>query len=227
MSIIDLEAPTLTAGDNLSREEFLRLWEMNPEIKKAELIGGIVYMPCPLSVQHGDRESDVGIWCGVYRVHTPGTASGHNTTSFLLDDCPQPDVNLRILTEYGGASWLEDKYLAGSPEFLAEICLSSAAYDLHQKLDLYQSARVQEYLAILLYEKEIHWHVLENGTYTLLQPDPDGVWRSRVFPGLWLDGKAFFNGDMVQVLAKLQEGLDSAEHQEFVKLLAGRKKSEV
>jgi len=36
--------PPLENGDNLTREEFHRRYEMHPEIKKAELINGIVYM---------------------------------------------------------------------------------------------------------------------------------------------------------------------------------------
>src|SRR5262249_18571953 len=145
----------LRSGDRLSREEFLRLWKRHPKIKFAELIGGVAYMPSPLSARHADMDGDVGTWLGVYRAHTPGTAIGHNATAFLADDVAQPDVNLRILPEYGGGSWIEDGYIAGVPEFLSEICHTSAAYDLHQKLDLYQAAGVPEYLAVLLFEREI------------------------------------------------------------------------
>src|SRR5260370_13068226 len=111
---IEESVPPLNAGDKLTREEFLRRWEAHPEIKNAELIGGIVYMASPVSVEHGDMDGDVGGWLAVYKAATPGTASGHNTTSFLLDDTPQPDVTLRILSEFGGGSWIEDKYLAGA-----------------------------------------------------------------------------------------------------------------
>jgi len=217
--------PPLGAGDRLSRAEFLRRWEAHPEIKNAELIGGIVYMSSPVSVQHGDRDGDVGTWLGVYRAATPGTASGHNTTSFLLDDTPQPDLNLRILPEYGGASWAEEKFLQGIPELLAEISLSSAALDLHLKLDLYEAAGVPEYLVVLLYEQEIRWHVLVGGKYQLISPDPDGMLRSRVFPGLWLDGTALLAGNMAKVLSTLQEGLNSPEHVAFVAELNRRRQS--
>src|ERR1700733_7692092 len=158
MATVELQVPPLSAGDRLTREEFLRLWEAHPEIKRAELIGGIVYMPSPLSVDHGAQELVVSYWFGLYKTHTRGTAAGNNTTSFILDDSPQPDVNLRILPEFGGGSWLEKwgkhRYLAGVPELFAEVSLSSIAYDLHQKLELYQTARVPEYLAILVYERE-------------------------------------------------------------------------
>jgi Uma2 family endonuclease len=223
MATVGHLVPPLVAGDKLSREEFLSRWEAHPEIMKAELIGGIVYMPSPVTIEHGDSEGAVGTWLGVYSAATPGTASGHNTTSFVIDDCPQPDVNLRILPECGGASREEGKYLHGAPELLAEICRSSSSYDLHQKLDLYQAAGVQEYLAMLLFEREVRWHALEDGIYQVLPADPDGIWRSRIFPGLWLDGRALLAGDIAQVLATLQAGIASPAHQAFVDRLSDRK----
>ena len=77
MATVDLETPPLTAGDNLTRERFQRLWELNPDIKKAELIGGIVYMPAPLSVEHGGTDNDFGGWFFTYKVATPGIL-GHS-----------------------------------------------------------------------------------------------------------------------------------------------------
>ena len=223
-TVLDERIPDLAAGDKLTREEFLRRWEAHPEIKNAELLRGIVYMASPVSVEHGDLEGDVGTWLGRYKAATPGTASGHNTTTFLLDDTPQPDLNLRVLPGYGGSSSVQDRYLCGIPELLAEICRSSAAYDLHIKLKLYQTAKVPEYLAVLQFEQEIRWHVLVKGRYRRMRPDADGLWRSRVFPGLWLDGKALLTGNLQQVLARLDEGLRSAEHKQFVAKLAARKK---
>jgi Uma2 family endonuclease len=225
MATVQEQVPPLAPGDRLTREEFLQLWEAHPEIKKAELIGGTVYMPSPVSVDHGDKENDAGLWMGMYKISTPGIACGHNATSYLLEDAPQADLNLRILPEYGGASWVdENRLLHGIPELLAEICRSRAAYDLHQKLELYQTAGIPEYLAILLFEQEIRWHVLENGVYRLLPPGPDGIWRSGIFPGLWLDGQAFLSGNMPRVLEVLQHGLRSPEHTAFAERLARAKK---
>ena len=214
MSIVKESVQPLSSGDKLSREEFLRLWDAHPEIKRAELIGGIVYMPSPLSIDHGDKDLDVHGWICLYKSHTHGTAGGANTTTFLLDDSPQPDANLRLLPDFGGRSTVEmrkgKRYLAGIPELFAEICVSSDDHDLHQKLDLYQTVGIPEYLAVLVHEHEIRWHILDNGVYQLsLAPDSDGIHRSRVFPGLWLDGAALLSGDMARVLAKLDEGLRS------------------
>ena len=105
-----------------------------------------------------------------YMVATPGLASEHNATTFLLADVPQPDINLRILPECGGKTAIVGKYLSGPPELLVEICFTSAAYDLHQKFDLYEEAGVQEYLAIVLGEKQIRWYTLEDSRYEVMQP---------------------------------------------------------
>ncbi len=223
--VTEKRVPPLMAGDKLTRDEFLRRWEAERGIKLAELIGGTVYMPSPVPVEHGGIDGDVGGWLSTYKAFTPGTASERNTTSFVLDDTPQPDLNLRLLPEYGGGSWVEGKYLHGAPELVAEVCASSASYDLHQKYDLYEAAGIPEYLAVVVFEQEIRWHVLVDGRYRLLSPDEDGIWRSRVFPGLWLDGKALLAGNLRHVLDRLQEGLRSADHERFVGELAARRKA--
>jgi hypothetical protein len=225
MSIAEKSAPPLVAGDNMSRAEFLRRWHAHPEIKRAELIGEVVYMPSPVALDHGDAELNVGAWLSAYAIATPGTKGSNNPTVFLLEDAPQPDVLLRILPDHGGSSWVEGDYLHGPPELVAEICRSSAAYDLNQKLDLYQRAGVKEYLAILLYEQKVRWHYREAGNYQLLEASADGNLRSRVFPGLWLAGQALLDDKMSEVMAQLNKGLQSAEHARFVAHLAATKTS--
>ncbi|HUY35705.1 MAG TPA: hypothetical protein VMV69_23380 [Pirellulales bacterium] len=84
-TVIGQRVPPLAAGDKLTREEFLRRWEAHPQINNAELLGGIVYMSSPVSVEHGDSDGRVGGWLQYYSAFTPGTASGHNTTGLWLD----------------------------------------------------------------------------------------------------------------------------------------------
>jgi len=63
----------LENGDRLSRAEFERRYQAHPEIKKAELIEGIVYMASPVRVRrHGSLHSKITIWLGVYLEATPG-----------------------------------------------------------------------------------------------------------------------------------------------------------
>ena len=131
--------------------------------------------------------------------------------------------SLRILPECGGQSQLQGRLLRGAPELLAETCASSAAYDLHQKLELYERAGVQEYLAVLLREREVRWHRLVGGRVAVVPAPADGAYRSAAFPGLWLDAPALLAGDLARVLAVLQQGLQSSEHAAFVEQLARRR----
>jgi Uma2 family endonuclease len=221
--VIEKTVAPLRAGDNLSLDEFLRRWEAEPTIRKAELIGGVVFMPSPLQWDHGQIDLKVATWLGVFSAATPGCDPAANATWLMFGDSPQPDTSLRILTECGGQSSIVGKYASGAPEFVAEVCGSSAAYDLHQKLELYQSAGVREYLAVLIYEQEVRWHQLVNGAYQRLPTPADGVYRSVLFPGLWLNAPALLAGDMARVLATLNEGLATPEHAAFVARLASRK----
>lgn len=222
--VTEQDVPPLSAGDKLTRDEFLRRWEAQPDIKQAELIGGMVYMPSPVSGDHGKNDRRIGTWLGVYQAATPGVDGANNATSMMLEDAPQPDLSLFILPEYGGGSWEEGRYFHGAPELLVEVCATSASYDLHDKFDLYRTAGVKEYLVVLLFEKEIRWHQLVDGRYEVFSPDADGLWRSRVFPGLWLDGQALLAGNLRQVLDRLHDGLHSPEHQQFVADLAARRR---
>ncbi len=223
MSIAERALPQLRPGQRLTVQEFLRRWEAMPEVKFAELIDGVVYMPSPVSSDHGRSDSRIITWLGTYIASTPGCDTGSQSTWLMLEDAPQPDSFLWICPEYGGQSTIEGKYHAGAPELAAEICLSSAAYDLGPKLELYQKAGVREYVAVLLEEEEIRWHRLVKGIYQLCRPTSQGVFRSKTFPGLWLDGPALWKYDMARVLQTLERGLRSAVHAAFVKKLAARK----
>lgn len=224
MSTVEKSVPPLVQGDKLTREEFLRRWETMPRLKRAELIEGIVYMPSPLSRDHAVTDVNMVTWLGYYVAHTPGCEAGSNGTWLMgEDDAPQPDTALRILPRHGGQSEDEGKYPRGAPELAAEVCLSRTSYDLHQKRELYERAGVREYVAVLVSEKEVRWYRLVGATFQRAEPDAEGVFRSQVFPGLWLDGRALLEGRLPQVLAKLAEGLATPEHAAFVTRLAVQK----
>jgi Uma2 family endonuclease len=220
MATVEQCVPPLNAGDTMTREEFLRIWELHSEIKKAELIGGVVYMASPLSFAHAETDGPLAGLFFMYTLATPGTTNGINATTLMLEDAPQPDDYIRILPEYGGKCLTEGKYLKGAPELIGEVCFSSKAYDLHQKLDLYEEAGVLEYIAVLLHERELRWHRLTSTGYELMPAGADGIHRSAVFPGLWLDGPALLANDRMRAAAVLQDGLASREHREFVARLA-------
>lgn len=210
--------PPLNSGDRLSRAEFERRYQAHPEIPKAELVEGVVYMTSPVRLeQHGRLHLAIAAWLGAYLAATPGVDGATEATVRLdFDNEPQPDAFLRLEPEQGGRSWVtEDDFVEGAPELIVEIAASSAAYDLHDKKRAYQRNGVREYLAVQVYEQQVEWFVLREGTYEPLLPDADGVLRSEVFLGLWLQPAALWSGDLAGLLAVLQEGLASPEHAAF------------
>ncbi len=225
MAVADkaVEVLPLESGDRLTRSEFERRYEVMPEVKKAELIEGVVYMSSAVRAkQHGQPHSQVITWLGVYTAATPAVMLLDNTTVRLdLDNEAQPDALLRLPEEAGGRSRIsEDDYIEGSPELIMEIAASSASYDLHDKLKVYRRSGVREYLVWRVYDHELTWFYLHEGEYLPFVPDDAGVVESRVFPGLRLEVKAMLAGDLAKVLATLQEGLGSSEHAAFAKGLA-------
>ena len=124
-------------------------YEAMPELKKAELIEGVVYMPSPVRHRRHSRPNyHLSTWVGFYETMTPGVEGGGNGTVRLdLDNEPQPDVYLMIAPEQGGQAKLSaDDYVEGAPELVAEVASSSASYDLHVKLHVYRRSGVREYL---------------------------------------------------------------------------------
>ncbi|MDX2241662.1 MAG: Uma2 family endonuclease, partial [Leptolyngbyaceae cyanobacterium bins.302] len=139
------------------------------------------------------------------------------TVRLDLDNEPQPDAVLLIEEQCGGQARLsEDDYVEGAPELVAEIAASSAAIDLGDKKRAYRRNGIKEYIVWQVFEQKLDWFSLQEGEYVPLPVEQDGVVRSRVFPGLWLAVEDLLAGNMVRVLAVLQEGLASAEYTTFV-----------
>ena len=219
------DPPPLLNGDHLAVPEFERRYGAMPEIKKAELIEGIVVMSPPISNTHGESHGTITYLLKRYAQATPGISCGSNT-SVRLDGKNeyQPDALLRIESgKLAHSKVAPDGLLEGGPELVAEIAVSSAAYDLHEKMAVYQRCLVPEYFVWQVMDSQIHWFALEQGDYVELEPRSDGVIRSRIFPGLWLDIRALLAGDEGKVSRVLEKGLRSAEHASFVKRLAAGK----
>jgi Uma2 family endonuclease len=159
----------------------------------------------------------------VYAAFTPGTEAADSSTWLMGDDAPQPDGDLRILPGYGGSSTTQGRYAAGAPELIAEVSVSSDDIDLGEKMELYRSAGVGEYVVLLVTLRELRWYRLAGDSYQLMPVPGDGILRSHVFPGLWLDVPALLNGDMARVLTVLQHGLQSPEHAVFAAQLTQRR----
>lgn len=217
--------PVLQPGDSLTRDEFERRYHRMKDVKKAELIEGIVYRPSPVRIKHHSRPHFVmSQWLGAYEQSTPGVMGADNTTVRLdLENEPQPDLILIVDADKGGQTRIsQDDYVEGAPELCIEIAASTAAYDMHQKKRAYRRNGVREYLVWLTEDRRILFWELKEGDYREIAPDADGVLKSRVFPGLWLDAPALLAGNLKQALAVLQQGVASREHATFAAALAAR-----
>jgi Uma2 family endonuclease len=219
----DAAVPPLENGDHLTMAEFERRYEAMPHLKKAELIEGVVHVPSPVRQRyHGRQHSHLGFWLAWYEGNTPGVEVGDNSTVRLdLDNMPQPDGLLFVQPEHGGRVRIgEDGYIEGAPDLVAEVASSSVSYDLRTKLEANRRNGVCEYVVWRVLDRQLDWFVNRQGQFDRLSPQADGVLKSTVFHGLWLDPAALLTGDLSAVFAILQQGLNSLEHAQFVAELA-------
>jgi Uma2 family endonuclease len=203
----------------LTRAEFERRYEAMPNLKKAELIEGVVQMPSPVRYKgHSHPHTRLVTWLGLYEMDTAGVSAGDNGTIRLdLDNEPQPDAFLIIKPESGGQVRIStDDYIEGAPELVAEVASSSVSYDLGSKLGAYRRNGVLEYVVWRVLDGEVDWFVNREGRFEIMSPEPDGILRSTVFPGLWLDPAALTGGNATALKLVLQRGLNSPEHAAFV-----------
>jgi Uma2 family endonuclease len=215
--------PPLKQGERLTRAEFERRYTAMPDLKKAELIEGVVHVSSPVRQRpHGLRHFHLNFWLCAYAGSTPGVEGGDNSTVRLdLENEPQPDSLLFIQPEHRGQVRIDDDGdIDGAPDLVAEIAASSVGHDLGTKLHVYRRSGVREYIVWRVEQRQIDWFVRRNDGFELLLPGDDGVIRSTIFPGLWLDTAALVRGDVNALLATVQRGLSGPEHADFVASLA-------
>ncbi len=217
--------PPLENGDEMTRDEFERRYTAMPHIKKAELIEGVVYMPSPVRAEtHGDQHADLIMVQANYKVATPGVRLSDGATVRLdTNNEFQPDAVLYIDPAKGGQCLFTDGYITNGPEMVSEISSTTVSRDLGRKFHVYRRNGVREYVVWRVRDRALDWFILHGEQFDRLMPGADGVFRSEVFPGLWLDGGALITQDYVRVQQVLQMGLNSPEHAEFVKKLSAQK----
>jgi Uma2 family endonuclease len=198
------EPPPLESGDHLTSREFERRYEAMPELKKAELIEGVVFLASPVSLDHSEGQGVLTGWLAVYAARTPGVRF-HSDGSVRLDvdNQFQPDVFL-WRTEGGTAHVGEKGLLDGAPELVVEVAASSVSRDLYTKKNVYRRSGVSEYLVWRVRDREVDWFELRDGEYVPREPDSTGIIESAQFPGLRLNVAALLSGDLAAVLAEVR-----------------------
>ena len=209
--------PLLREGDRLTSTEFERRYDAMPNLKTADLLDGVVYIGSPVrTLQHGMPQTLLLGWLVNYWVATPGTLPSDNGTVRIDDNnVPQPDALLMIQRK-GQSRLDEDGYVAGGPELVAEVAGGRNDAILRAKKTTYRRAGVREYILWHVADAEVEWFMLNGSRYVKLRADRDGIHRSVVFPGLWLDVAALVRFDGPEVMRVLNLGLISPEHAAFV-----------
>ncbi len=196
--------PALDSGDHLTRIEFHQRYCARPDIRKAELVEGVVYVASPVrSDVHGEPHGDVVFWLNSYRALHPELHVSDNATVVLdADNEVQPDACL--WREEPAGPRLAGGYIQGPPQLVVEVSATSASYDLHEKFRAYRRNGVKEYVVWRVFNDAIEWFRLnEDGEYVLVEPDRDGVIKSLEFPGLRLSVPKMLVGDLAGVRAAL------------------------
>ncbi|MGE0599404.1 MAG: Uma2 family endonuclease [Dehalococcoidia bacterium] len=204
MSTAVRELPTCTpleSGDRLNRAEFERRCSERPDIKKAELVEGVVYVASPVRIpEHAEPHGFMVFWLNAYRARHPEYRVADNGTVRLDDQNePQPDV---MMFRTGPGRIDSDGYLAGAPELAVEIAASSASYDLGPKMEAYRRNGVREYVVWQILEHRIDWFRLVDDSFVAVHPAGGNI-ESAEFPGLRLNVDAMLAGDLAAVQAAL------------------------
>ena len=212
--------PLLENGDLLSQPEFHHRYGLMPETFRADLIGGIVYSSSHLHHKHSRNRILLGTPIFLYEGCTPGVQASERSTVILSDnDELHPDLSIRLLAECGGHTQLnEGEDIIGAPEMVVEVAASPRSLEFHLKLERYRSAGVIEYLVLCLEEWKLYWFNLQLNRELL--PESDMIYRSRSFPGLWIDGQALLDRQPSRLLEVLDHGLASQGYASFRDRLA-------
>jgi len=211
----------LFEGQRLDQPAFQTLYEQMPEDFKAELIDGVVSIAMNVHSGHSRSDASMTGLLYYYSVETPGTiVQSDGTTKLGPRSQVQPDSALLIDQDFRGRTRTDPgSYTIEAPELVVEISDTSLKLDLNAKKRVYEEAGALEYLVFDVQHLIFFWFILRDGRFETLAPDPDGIYRSTAFPGLWLDPDAFARNDGRAVMATLRRGLESPEHVGFVERL--------
>lgn len=204
---------TLQAGDRLTSREFLKRWENCPEIKRAELIEGEVFLHAA-SIRanyHGGPHADLICWLRLFALSHPNVELFVTPTVVIDDENTfEPDAVMHVVDETARTFLDEQGFLNGSPELIAEISASTVSIDLNRKKRVYEQSGVKDYLVWRTEDAAFDWFTLESGKFVRLEADPsDGLHKSRHFAGLWLDAEAMLKRDLAKVILRMSTKADS------------------
>ena len=214
----------LADGEAVSRGEYLRRAAATPGVRMERINGTVRTAAAIRRDVHGRPELMISHLLAAYELETPGVEASSPATAMIgEDDDPEADCHLLVLPEYGGQTrFTEDGYVDGCPELMVEVAASSLRTDLVEKRAVYERGGAKEYVVWATERRAFHFFVRDGDRLLDARPDNGGVFRSRAFPGLWIDCDALLDRDLRRAAATLNEGVRAPEHADFVSELRGR-----
>jgi Uma2 family endonuclease len=183
LELLALLSADPTKPATMTYDEFLA-WA--DEDTLAEWVDGKVVMTSPASAQHQYLAIFLATTLSTYvTVHDLGTVLTSPFQMKLARSGREPDV-LFVAKEH--LARLQPTLLQGPADLVVEIVSDeSVARDRGTKFEEYREAGIPEYwLLDPRIEQAEFYHLDERGRYQRAPVDEEGVYRSRVIPGLWL-----------------------------------------
>jgi Uma2 family endonuclease len=175
----------LTALRPLTYDDYLQLPD---DGKRYEVIGGeLIVNPAPRRI-HQEVSSNLD-WILQRSLRASGAARlyTHPVDVYLsLNDIVQPD--LVVIRTSRLHIYQPEGVIKGAPDIVIEIISpSSQRVDRVRKQVLYARSGVPEYWIADPEQRELIVNVLRGEDYVAVEPDGDGLFSSRVIPGLRVD----------------------------------------
>lgn len=189
---------------------FADFLELVREDQKADLLGGVILMASPESLDHNDLVS----WLDtVMRQFVEERQLGRvtvNKVAYRLSNrtAPEPDLAF-VRTDRLGI--LRKGYVDGPPDLAVEVVSpDSVERDYQHKRDAYETAGVREYWIIDPDQRRAVFLINGDEGFTEAQLDGD-VFRSRALPGLAFEPRWLWQRPLPSALATVQTLLAGAQ----------------
>lgn len=117
---------------------------------------------------------------------------------------------LVAMVNYGSKKQCEvrDEVFHGAPNFVLDVFDAADDEDFLRRRDRFGKRGVQEY--VVAFDDDpvaLLWHRWEPAGYQLVEPDDDGIFRSRALPNFWLPLSAVQNRDWWTALGCIERGV--------------------
>jgi hypothetical protein len=163
----------------------------------------------PLGVHRSALLTDLALCVNRWRLLSPGWyVCVLAKVQLSLDEWEVP--GLVAMVNYGRMKQcrVEDEVFHGPPNFVLDVFESEQDEDYVRRRERFARHGVGEYFAAFQDEPvTLHWHRWDAGSYRLVEPDDDGVFRSAALPNFWLPAEALAERDWWRAIGCIERGV--------------------